>query len=60
MADADRYEDILHMPHHVSEKHRPMDLKDRAAQFMPFAALTGYGAEIEETAREAARKAEEN
>ena len=51
MADADRYEDILHMPHHVSEKHRPMDLKDRAAQFMPFAALTGYGAEIEETAR---------
>ena len=51
MSDADRYEDILHMPHHVSEKHRPMDLKDRAAQFMPFAALTGYGAEIEETAR---------
>ena len=51
MSDANRYEDILHMPHHVSEKHRPMDLKDRAAQFMPFAALTGYGAEIEETAR---------
>ncbi len=36
------YEDIIDMPHHVSKKHRRMSLHDRAAQFAPFAALTGY------------------
>ena len=45
------YDDILHLPHHVSEKHPPMSLLDRAAQFSPFAALTGYEAAVEETAR---------
>lgn len=45
------YEDILHLPHHVSEKHPPMSRLDRAAQFSPFAALTGYEAAVEETAR---------
>ena len=45
------YDDILPLPHHVSEKHPPMSRLDRAAQFSPFAALTGYEAAVEETAR---------
>lgn len=45
------YEDILHLPHPVSKKHKPMPITDRAAQFSPFAALTGHGAAICETAR---------
>lgn len=45
------YEDIIHLPHHVSTKHPQMALIDRAAQFSPFAALTGHGAAIQETAR---------
>ena len=45
------YDDIIHLPRHVSKKHPQMALSDRAAQFSPFAALTGYGAAIKETAR---------
>lgn len=45
------YDDILHLPHHVSEKHPRMSRLDRAAQFSPFAALTGYEAAVKETAR---------
>ena len=45
------YDDILHLPHPVSKKHRQMPIADRAAQFMPFAALTGYEAALAETAR---------
>lgn len=45
------YRDILNLPHPVSEKHPRMSLYDRAAQFSPFAALTGYDAAIEETGR---------
>ena len=45
------YDDILLLPHHVSEKHPPMSRLDRAAQFSPFAALTGYEAAVVETAR---------
>lgn len=45
------YEDILYMPHHVSTKHPPMPASDRAAQFSPFAALTGHDAAIQETGR---------
>lgn len=45
------YDDIIHLPHHVSEKHPQMPMMERAAQFAPFAALTGYGAVIKETAR---------
>lgn len=44
----DQYEDIIHLPHHVSEKHPQMTLQDRAAQFAPFAALTGHGDVIRE------------
>ena len=46
-----RYEDLLDHPHHVSEKHPAMSLRERAAQFSPFAALTGHSAAIQETAR---------
>ena len=46
-----RYDDIIDLPHHVSEKHPQMPMADRAAQFSPFAALTGYDAAIVETAR---------
>ena len=44
-----KYGDILNLPHHVSETHPPMPIADRAAQFAPFAALTGYidGNEVE-------------
>ena len=45
------YEDILHLPHPVSKTHPQMPLMNRAAQFAPFAALTGYDAAVEETAR---------
>lgn len=45
------YDDIIHLPRHVSEKHPQMPLSDRAAQFSPFAALTGYEAAVDETAR---------
>lgn len=46
-----KYDDILHLPHHVSTKHPQMSMQDRAAQFSPFAALTGYGEVIRETGR---------
>lgn len=45
------YEDIIHLPHHVSSKRPPMPMSDRAAQFSPFAALTGYDDAIRETGR---------
>lgn len=44
------YADIIDMPHHQSDKHPHMSLYDRAAQFMPFAALTGYEEMINEAA----------
>ena len=45
------YDDIIDLPHPVSKKHPPMPMINRAAQFAPFAALTGYDAAIDETAR---------
>ena len=45
------YEDMLELPHPVSRKHPQMPLADRAAQFSPFAALTGYEDVIEDAAR---------
>ena len=50
----DDYADIIHLPHHVSTVHPPMPLEARAAQFAPFAALTGYGDAIGDTARASA------
>ena len=49
--DEHRYDDIIDLPHYVSRKHPQMPLLDRAAQFAPFAALTGHEAAIKETAR---------
>ena len=44
-------DDIIHLPHHVSATRPQMPIIDRAAQFTPFAALTGHDAAIKETAR---------
>ena len=49
--DRQRYDDIIHLPHHVSEVHLQMAPGDRAAQFSPFAALTGYEDVLEEAGR---------
>lgn len=46
-----KYNDILHLPHPTSAKHPRMPISDRAAIFSPFAALTGHGNAIRETAR---------
>ena len=46
------YDDIINLPHHVSEKHPQMSMLQRAAQFAPFAALTGHDKAIEETAEQ--------
>ena len=46
-----RYDEIMGLPHHVSKTRPQMPLSDRAAQFAPFAALTGYDSAIKETGR---------
>ena len=51
MKDAHKYDDIIRLPHHVSTRHPQMSIHDRAAQFSPFAALTGHDAAIRETER---------
>ena len=45
------YEDIIGLEHPVSQNHPPMDRLDRAVQFSPFAALTGYEEALKETER---------
>lgn len=45
------YEDIIGLAHPVSRTHSPMSLRERAAQFSPFAALTGHGDAVKEAAR---------
>ena len=54
----DRYEDIINLPHHVSKTRPQMSMAERAAQFSPYAALTGYDAAIAETGRLTEEKAE--
>lgn len=49
--DWEKYADIIDLPHHQSVKRPHMPLEDRAAQFSPFAALTGYEDAVRETAR---------
>lgn len=46
-----RYDDIIGLPHPDPKRHPRMSLLDRAAQFAPFAALTGFGDVIDGTAR---------
>ena len=58
MNTTEKYSDILHLPHPVSEKHPRMPMQDRAAQFSPFAALTGYEEAIYETGRLTEEKTE--
>ena len=47
----DSYDDIINLPHHVSDRYPHMTMYDRAAQFAPFAALTGHEEAINETSR---------
>lgn len=47
----DNYQDIINLPHHISKKRQQMPILDRAAQFAPFAALTGYEENIKEATR---------
>lgn len=51
MSDNDnhKYNDIIHLPHHVSKRRPQMPLSERAAQFTPFAALSGYDDMIKKT-----------
>ncbi len=58
MREEHRYDDIILLPHPTSRSHPRMPLEDRAAQFSPFAALTGHEAAIRETARLTDRWAE--
>ena len=46
-----KYDDIINLPHHVSKNRTPMSMENRAAQFAPFAALTGHDEALAETAR---------
>lgn len=52
MKTEELYADIIHLPHHVSKRHPQMSMWNRAAQFAPFAALTGYEDAIRDTAQE--------
>ena len=54
----DQYEDIINLPHPVSKKHPRMSMEERAAQFAPFAALTGHGEAIRKTAEHVAESFE--
>lgn len=54
----DKYDDIINLPHHVSTKHPRMSDLNRAAQFAPFAALSGHDAAVKETARLADERVE--
>ncbi len=56
--DKYQYDDIINLQHHVSSKHEHMSVLDRAAQFSPFAALTGFDGAIKETARLTDRRIE--
>ena len=53
-----KYDDIIHLPHPTSKKHPRMSIQNRAAIFSPFAALSGHGAAIAETARLTDRRME--
>ena len=53
-----KYDDIIGLPHHTSRKRPRMSRGNRAAQFSPFAALTGYDAVIQETGRQTERRIE--
>ena len=53
-----KYDDIIDLPHHISDNHTQMPMEKRAAQFAPFAALSGHNEAIHETIRQTDKKAE--
>lgn len=53
-----KYDDIINLPHYVSKNRTPMSMENRAAQFAPFAALSGHEEAIAETARHTSQKQE--
>ena len=54
-----KYDYIINLPHHVSKRHPQMSMWNRAAQFAPFSALTGYGDAIQASERENERSYEQ-
>lgn len=56
----ENYQDIINLPHHTSTKHPKLTPEQRAAQFAPFAALTGYEDKIEETIKQSEDKYQKN
>ncbi len=54
----EKYKDIIDLPHHVSETRAQMPMRSRAAQFLPFAALSGYDEAVRESARRTREKIE--
>lgn len=50
--DTDKYEDIIHLPYRQSPWRGHMPMEERAAQFAPFAALTGFGEQVRKAAEE--------
>ncbi|MBR3624487.1 MAG: hypothetical protein IKN43_14195 [Selenomonadaceae bacterium] len=56
--DISRYQDIINLPHHISKRHPRLSPEQRAAQFSPFAALTGYEDAANETSRLTEEKVE--
>ena len=58
MDEQHKYDEIIDMPHHVSATRRHMTMTERAAQFAPFAALTGPDKQVEETAEIARERME--
>ena len=56
--DISRYEDIINLLHHVSSVHPHMNMSDRAAQFAPFDALTGFSEAVDETAKKSQKENE--
>ena len=58
LKDLHQYDDIIHLPHPTSKKHPRMAAIDRAAQFSPFAALSGYEQALEVTKEQAIDRVE--
>ena len=58
MTDKGIYDDIIELPHHVSKRHPPLGRESYAAQFSPFAALTGYEGIVAESARSTEKRIE--
>ena len=53
-----KYDEIINLPHHISKKHPQLGVDSYAAQFSPFAALTGYEEIVSETSRATEEKTE--